>query len=75
MTSLNSYQRYKDENFQKKAYLLASLVRVGIGMSAAAYSFLDFIISEGWTPPLNDYECDRQVLNMFVKFMREVWNG
>jgi hypothetical protein len=54
---------------------MASLVRVGIGMSASVYSFLDFVIDQGWNPPSNDSECDRQVLTMFGKFVREVWNG
>jgi hypothetical protein len=75
MTLLNFDGRYKDNNFLKKSYLMASLVRVGIGMSASVYSFLDFVIDQGWNPPSNDSECDRQVLTMFGKFVREVWNG
>ncbi len=67
--------RYKGEHFQQRAYLLTSLVRVGVAISAAAYSFCDHTINQGWTPPLNDHECDRQVLDMFGRYMREVWNG
>ena len=75
MTPLVSNWCYKEEHFQQRAYLLTSLVRVGIAISSAAYSFCDFTINQGWSPPLNDCECDRQVLEMYGKFMREVWNG
>ena len=75
MTPITANWRGKEENFQQRAYLLTSLVRVGIAISAAAYSFCDYTISQGWNPPLNDYDCDRQVLDMFGQYMREVWNG
>ena len=75
MTPLTSDWCYKNENLQQRAYLLTSLVRVGIAISGAAYEFCDFTIKNGWTPPLNDYDCDREVLDMFGCFMREVWNG
>ena len=75
MTPITADWRYKGEHFQQRAYLLTSLVRVGIALSASAYAFCDFTISQGWSTPLDDYECDRQVLDMFGQYMREVWNG
>ena len=75
MTPITADWRYKDEHFKQRACLLASLVRVGIALSAAAYDFCDLTISQGWMTPLSDYDCDRQVLDMFGAFMREVWNG
>ena len=75
MTPITDDWRYQGEHFHQREQLISSLVRVGVALSAAAYEFCDFTISQGWSTPLDDYECDRQVLDMFGQYIREVWNG
>jgi len=67
--------RFKDECFQKRAYLLSSLVRVGIVITQDVYEFCDFTLSQGWNPPLDSDECDKQTLEMYRFYLREIKNG
>ena len=74
MTTTHDW-RFKDEAFQKRAYLFSSLVRVGIVITQDVYEFCDFTLSQGWTPPPDNIECDNQTLEMYRRYLREVKNG
>ncbi len=71
MTRLSSDWRYKDENFQQRAYLLTSLVRNNIQLTSSAYQFCDHVIKKGWSPIFDDHECDRQIKELYTNFISE----
>lgn len=71
MTTTHDW-RFKDEAFNKRAYLLSSLVRVGMVITQEVYEFCDFTLSQGWNPPSDQCECDNQTLEMYRRYLREV---
>ena len=71
MTTTHDW-RFKDEAFSKRAYLLSSLVRVGMVITQEVYEFCDFTLSQGWNPPSDQRECDNQTLEMYRRYLREV---
>ena len=71
MTTTHDW-RFKDEAFNKRAYLLSSLVRVGMVITQEVYEFCDFTLSQGWNPPSDQRECDNQTLEMYRRYLREV---
>lgn len=66
--------RHKDENFQKRSYLMTSLVRNNITLSSYAYQFCDELIKQGWTPSFDDRESDRQINLLYKEFILKVKN-
>lgn len=46
MIPINGNWRYKDENFQKRHFILSSFVRMNIPLSRNVYEFCDWIIEK-----------------------------
>ena len=56
------------ESFAQRAYLLSSLVRLGIHVSSHVYRFCDEVIETGWIAPHDNRDCDQQVLEMYSHY-------
>jgi hypothetical protein len=55
----------KDDNFQKRAFILSSFSRLQISITSSAYRFADKIIEENWSLPADLDELDRMIRNEF----------
>lgn len=65
--------RFKDENFQKRHFLLSSFVRLKYNLTRDVYEFCDFTISQGYNAPLDDLnKVDIDIKNRFHQYLKEV---
>lgn len=65
--------RYKDENFKMRGFLLSSFVRLKYNLTRDVYEFCDFLISQGYKPPLDDLNnVDIDVKERFHQYLKEV---
>jgi hypothetical protein len=70
VTPINSDWRYKDDNFQKRSFVLSGFVRMKIPLTKDVYEFCDYIISQGYQFDLGCLNVvDRQIREEFKKYM------
>lgn len=68
-TPISSDWRYKDENFQKRNFVLSGFVRMKIPLCREVYEFCDYIISQGYQFDLGSLvTVDKQILEEYNKF-------
>lgn len=61
--------RMKDEKFQKRAFLLSSFVRIKAEITPHVYEFIDYLISQGYTAPLDDLNhVDRDIRRLYTEY-------
>lgn len=65
-----SHTRQRDENWQKRAFILSAFVRMKIPLSKDVYEFCDYIINQGYSFSLAGLnEVDREVREQYQKFL------
>ncbi len=70
VTPINSDWRYKDDNFQKRSFILSGFVRMKIPLTKDVYEFCDYIISQGYQFDLGSLNVvDQQIREEFKKYM------
>jgi hypothetical protein len=70
VTQTNADWRYKDDNFQKRSFILSGFVRMKIPLTRDVYEFCDYIISQGYQFDLGSLDMvDRQIREEFKKYM------
>lgn len=63
----------KDENFQKRAFVLSGFIRMGIPLTKCVYEFCDYIIRKEYQFDLGSLIIvDKQILEEFNKY-KEVY--
>ena len=63
----------KDENFQKRAFVLSGFVRMKIPLTKEVYEFCDYIIRKEYQFDLGSlHTVDKQILEEFNKY-KEVY--
>jgi len=68
-TPINSDWRYKDDNFQKRSFVLSGFVRMKMPLTREVYEFCDYIISQGYQFDLGSLVVvDRQILEEYNKY-------
>ena len=69
VTPINSDWRYRDDNFQKRSFVLSGFVRMKMPLTRQVYEFCDYIISQGYQFDLGSLVIvDRQILEEFNKY-------
>jgi hypothetical protein len=72
MTATHDW-RYKDENFQKRHFILSSFVRLQIPLTRDVYEFCDHAISHGYSFDLGSlFVVDKQISQMYQEYLNEV---
>ena len=62
--------RYKDENFQKRSFVLSGFVRMKMSLTKEVYEFCDYIISQGHQFDLGSlHVVDQQIKEEYNKYM------
>ena len=70
VTPTNADWRYRDDNFQKRHFILSGFVRMKIPLGRDVYEFCDYIISQGYQFDLGSLvNVDRQIKEEFQKYM------
>lgn len=73
MTATLINWKNKDDKFQQRQFLLSSFVRIKYVITKDVYEFCDFLISQGYVPPLDHLDnVDRDVCERFHQYLREV---
>ena len=73
VTPISSDWRHKDENFQKRSFVLSGFVRMKIPLSRHVYEFCDYIISQGYQFDLGSLHIvDQQIKEEFQKYMEAI---
>ena len=66
---INSDWRYRDENFQKRNFVLSGFVRMKIPLSREVYEFCDYIISQGYQFDLGSLvTVDKEIMIEYKKY-------
>ena len=67
---MNRYDwRNKDENWQKRAFILSSFVRMKSEITSHIYEFCDYLISQGYKFPLSGLdEVDEYIRNLYKEY-------
>ena len=67
---INSDWRYRDENFQKRHFVLSGFVRMKIPLTKDVYEFCDYIISQGYQFDLGSLvTVDKEIMIEYKKYM------
>jgi len=70
VTPTNADWRYRDDNFQKRHFILSGFVRMKISLNRDVYEFCDYIISQGYQFDLASLNIvDKQIREEFQKYM------
>lgn len=70
---IDSDWRYKDQNLQKRQFLLSSFVRMKIPLSRNVYEFCDLAISQGYQFDLGSLSIvDVEVRKLYDEFVQRV---
>ena len=70
VTPTNADWRYRDDNFQKRHFILSGFVRMKIPLNRDVYEFCDYIISQGYQFDLASLvNVDKQIREEFHKYM------
>lgn len=57
------------ELWQKRHFLLSSIVRIGKPISSITYEFIDYLIGQNYKAPLGSlFDVDREVLQLFEEY-------
>lgn len=69
---MNSYSwRKKDDLWQKRHFLLSSIVRLKKPVTSFTYEFVDHLINQGYSPPLGSLtEVDIQVQKLYEEYTK-----
>jgi hypothetical protein len=63
--------RKKDDLWQKRNFLLSSIVRLKKPVTSFTYEFVDYLIDQGYNPPLGSLtEVDVQVQKLYEEYIR-----
>lgn len=63
--------RHKDENWQKRRFVLSAFVRMKIPLTKDVYEFCDYIISQGYSFSLSCLnEVDVEVRREYQKYLQ-----
>jgi len=63
--------RHKDENWQKRHFVLSAFVRMKIPLTKDVYEFCDYIISQGYSFSLSCLnEVDIEVRREYQKYLQ-----
>jgi hypothetical protein len=66
--------RLKDENWQKRSFVLSAFVRMKIPLTKDVYEFCDYIISQGYSFSLASLvEVDQQVREEYKKYLDNIF--
>lgn len=66
---INSDWRYRDDNFQKRNFVLSGFVRMKIPLSREVYEFCDYIISQGYQFDLGSLvTVDKEIMIEYKKY-------
>ena len=69
VTPISADWRYKDDNFQKRSFVLSGFVRMKLPLTRQVYEFCDYIISQGYQFDLGSLNVvDKQILEEFNKY-------
>ena len=61
--------RERDEKWQARAFLLSSFVRLKAEITPHIYEFIDYLISQGYQPPLDDlHKVDHQMRKLYTEY-------
>lgn len=70
---MNSYDWRNKENYdlwQKRHFLMSSMVRLGIVITSNVYEFVDYVISQGYKPPLGSLvDVDNDMKKMYKEYV------
>ena len=62
--------REKDDKWQKRQFYLSSFVRINLPIQATVYEFIDYLISQGYSPPLGSLnDVDRDIRKMYNEYI------
>lgn len=66
---INSDWRYRDDNFQKRNFVLSGFVRMKIPLTREVYEFCDYIISQGYQFDLGSLvTVDKEIMVEYNKY-------
>jgi len=69
VTPISADWRYRDDNFQKRSFVLSGFVRMKLPLTRQVYEFCDYIISQGYQFDLGSLNVvDKQILEEFNKY-------
>lgn len=69
VTPINSDWRYRDDNFQKRSFVLSGFVRMKIPLTRQVYEFCDYIISQGYQFDLGSLvTVDKEIMIEYKKY-------
>lgn len=61
--------RQKDDLWQKRQFIMSSFVRMKSEITPHVYEFIDYLISQGYKPPLDDLNnVDREVRKLYKEY-------
>lgn len=73
MIPTNVNWRYKDENFQKRQFILSSFVRMSIPLSKDVYEFCDWIIEKKYQFDRSSlYIVDQEVKTLYENYCNSI---
>ena len=68
--------RFKDENFQKRSFILTGFVRMQIPLTRDVYEFCDYAISQGYQFDLASFDVvDCQIKEYYTQYLNQIKNG
>jgi hypothetical protein len=61
--------RERDDKWQKRSFYLSSFVRMKAEITPHVYEFIDYLISQGYQPPLDDlHHVDRDMRRLYKEY-------
>ena len=70
VTPINSDWRYRNDNFQKRSFVLSGFVRMKMPLTRQVYEFCDYIISQGYQFDLGSLvTVDKEIMIEYKKYM------
>jgi hypothetical protein len=68
--------RERDDKWQKRSFYLSSFVRMKMEINSQVYEFIDYLISQGYKPPLDGLNTvDRDMRKLFKEYVQHTnWN-
>jgi demethoxyubiquinone hydroxylase (CLK1/Coq7/Cat5 family) len=69
MNRYGGNQKKDDEFWQKRHFLLSSVVRIGKPISPLIYEFIDHLINQNYEAPLNSlFDVDKEVSQLLKEY-------
>lgn len=73
MNRYDWHQNKGSELWQKRHFLLSSIVRIGKPISPIIYEFIDYLISQDYKAPLGSLlDVDKEVLQLFNEYQNQI---